>query len=180
MDAALVPEIVAPISRWSFGFATVMQINPLFPRSSRLLLAFLFCFQAGTLMAQRDRVRGLIDNANRVRLNGHVRPNLRPEDDLGRMASSEKLAGLTLVLGQSAEQQAALDRLLAEQQDPASPNYHHWLTPEEYADRFGISADDIAKVSAWLEQQNLHVTGVARARTWITFSGAAGDVETAF
>jgi len=39
-------------------------------------------------------------------------------------------------------QQAALEQLLKEQQDPASPNYHNWLTPETYADRFGASAAD--------------------------------------
>ena len=145
-----------------------------------VLLAAIFCLQTGILLAQRNRVRGPVDNARRVRLTGHVRPNLRPDDDRGRMAASEQLQGITLVLARSAEQQAALDRLLAEQQDPASPNYHHWLTPEEYADRFGVSADDVAKVSGWLEQQNLHVTDVARARTWITFSGPAGAVERAF
>src|SRR5947207_530049 len=101
-----------------------MQVKPLSLQSSCILLAILFCFQAGTLMAQRDRVRGPIDNSRRVRLSDHVRPNLRAEDDLGRLSSSEKLPALTLVLGRSAEQQAALDRLLAEQQDPASPNYH--------------------------------------------------------
>ena len=37
-------------------------------------------------------------------------------------------------------QQAALDRLLADQQTPSSPNYHKWLTPEQYADRFGLSS----------------------------------------
>src|SRR5437867_11208361 len=100
-----------------------MQVKPFSLQSSRILLAILFCFQAGTLMAQRDRVRGPIDNSNRVRLTGHLRPNLRAEDDLGRLAYSDRLTSLTLVLGRSVEQQAALDSLLAEQQDPASPNY---------------------------------------------------------
>ena len=96
------------------------------------------------------------------------------------MDSSEKLSSVKLVLRQSPEQQAALDRLLAEQQDPASPNYRRWLTPEEYADRFGIAQEDIAKVTDWLARQNLRVTSVARGRNAISFSGSAGDVEKAF
>jgi subtilase family serine protease len=55
----------------------------------------------------------------------------------------------------SAAQQAALEQLLAEQQDPASPNYHNWLTPETYAERFGASAADMDKVAAWLRFRGL-------------------------
>ncbi len=60
-----------------------------------------------------------------------------------------------------------------------SPDYHHWLTPEQYADRFGASSDDIAKITAWLEQHNLHVTSVGRGRMSVSFTGTAGDVDQA-
>ena len=74
---------------------------------------------------------------------------------------------MTLALKPSPSQQADLDKLLAEQQDPSSSNYHHWLTPDEYADRFGASSDDINKMVAWLGQQGLTVGG---AREWIVMS----------
>src|ERR1035437_10111279 len=63
--------------------------------------------------------------------------------------------------------------------DLGPPDYHRWLSPEQYADRFGASLDDIAKITAWLERHNLHVTTVGRARTSVVFTGAAGDVEQA-
>ena len=103
----------------------------------------------------------------------------KAENDLGPLDPSEALPAVTLVLQQTPGQQADLDRLLAAQQDPASPDYHRWLSPEQYADRFGASTDDIAKITAWLEQHNLHVTSVGRARTSVAFTGAAGDVEQA-
>jgi uncharacterized protein (TIGR03437 family) len=115
-----------------------------------------------------------------VRLAGHIPGEARAENDEGPVDPSMPMRSLTLVLKPSAEQQAALDQLLAEQQDPASPNYHHWLTPEEYADRFGLSQDDLQKVVAWLGQQNLTVTGTGRGRNWVAFRGAARDVENAF
>ena len=90
-----------------------------------------------------------------------------------------ELRSLTIVLKPSAAQQADLEQLLGEQQDPSSSNYHRWLTPEEYADRFGASSDDIATLAAWLEQNQLHVSSIARSRNWISFSGTAGDVEQA-
>ena len=112
-------------------------------------------------------------------MTGHVHPLAKAENDVGAVDASDTLPAITLVLRQTPEQQADLDRLLAAQQDPTSPDYHRWLSPEQYADRFGASSDDIAKITAWLEQHNLHVTAVGRARTSIAFTGAAGDVEQA-
>src|SRR5260370_6647391 len=91
-----------------------------------------------------------------------------------------RLSHVTILLKESEAQKAELDQLLAEQQDPASPNYHHWLKPNEYADRFGVSQDDLDKITAWLQDQNLTVTAIAQARNWIAFSGTAGQIETAF
>ena len=115
-----------------------------------------------------------------VRMTGHVHPMAKVENDLGPLDASVTLPAITLVLRPTPEQRADLDRLLAAQQDPSSPDYHRWLTPEQFADRFGASSDDIASITAWLEQHNLHVTTVGRARTSVVFTGASGDVEQAF
>src|ERR1700722_5964841 len=48
-------------------------------------------------------------------------------------------------------QQADLQQLQAAQQNRHSAQYHKFLTPEEYAARFGLNTEDIQKVSAWLE-----------------------------
>jgi subtilase family serine protease len=69
---------------------------------------------------------------------------------------------------------------LAQQQDPKSPKYHQWITPEQWADRYGLSQNDVAKISAWLKLQGFAVGNVARGRNWITFSGTAAQVEAAF
>lgn len=47
---------------------------------------------------------------------------------------------ITVVLG--IHDQAKLDRrLLADQQNPSSAEYHHWLTPAQFARRFGPAPD---------------------------------------
>src|SRR4051794_38970874 len=144
----------------------------------RSLLLFT-CVITATLSAQPRLLRGPIRDAERTRITGHVNPLATADNDLGPLEASTTLPALTLVLRQTPEQQADLDRLLAAQQDPASPEYHRWLTPEQYADRFGASTDDIAKITAWLEQHNLHVTAIGRARNSVAFTGTAGDVATA-
>src|ERR1700690_1186612 len=123
------------------------------------------CILTGVLSAQPRLIKGPIQDSQRARMTGHVHPMAKAENDLGSLGASVALPALTLVLQQTPAQQADLENLLAAQQDPSSPDYHRWLTPEQYADRFGASPDDIAKVTAWLEQHNLHVTTVGRART---------------
>jgi hypothetical protein len=73
----------------------------------------------------------------------------------------------------------AADRFIAEQQDPASPNYHHWLSAEEYGSRFGAAAPDINTVTAWLRKQGLAVN-VVYPGGLIDISGSAGTVADAF
>src|ERR1035438_417884 len=114
-----------------------------------------------------------------VRMTGHVHPMAKAENDLGPLDAPVTLPAITLVLRPTPEQRADLDRLLTAQQDPGSPDYHRWLVPDQYADRFGAPPDDIARITAWLEQHNLRVTTVGRARTSVVFTGTAGDVEQA-
>jgi subtilase family serine protease len=87
---------------------------------------------------------------------------------------------MTLVLSQTTGQAADLDALIAAQQDPSSPLYHKWLTPEEYGSRFGISDADITTIELWLQQQGFTVDGVTSGKSRISFSGTVMQVESAF
>ncbi|HLK64170.1 MAG TPA: protease pro-enzyme activation domain-containing protein [Bryobacteraceae bacterium] len=148
--------------------------------SHRLVLSFLFLLGASSLHAQNRRIAGPIDSAKIVPLNGNLRPAAMRRNDQGRVGPSFPLPGLTLYLKPSAAQQADLLRLLEQQQDPASPRYHQWLTPEEFADRFGLGAQDLAAAADWLRSRGFTVGKAARSRTWIAFSGTARQVEDTF
>src|SRR5690242_16109309 len=97
------------------------------------------------------RIRGPIDESSRVRLRGNVTAAAQPQWDLGEAPGSTQLTHIRLVLARSRAQQAALDRLEQELQETSSPNYHRWLTPEEFGRRFGPTDADIDAVSGWLE-----------------------------
>src|ERR1035438_469319 len=92
--------------------------------------------------AQQDRLLAPIDKSQRVVLHGTISPKARSEFDQGPVDPSFTAPGITLLLKQSAAQQAALQQLLADQRNPSSPNYHQWLTPEQYAAQFGVSQND--------------------------------------
>ncbi|MDR3726929.1 MAG: protease pro-enzyme activation domain-containing protein [Terracidiphilus sp.] len=101
-------------------------------------------------------------------------------NDAGLTPADLPLENMTLVLARSPQQEAAFAQLLADQQNPASANYHHWLTPAEVGERFGLSAQDIDTLSSWLQSQGLHVNWVAPSRTFIGFGGTAANLGRAF
>jgi len=130
--------------------------------------------------AQSSRITQSVDKGQRTMLAGHLHPKAQLADDQGRVAPSLPMSYITLTLAPSATQQADLEKLLIAQQTKGSPSYQQWLTPEEYAQRFGVSDDDIGKITQWLKGEGLTVVSVARARNWVAMSGTAAQVEAAF
>jgi subtilase family serine protease len=137
------------------------------------------CLLASVLPAQQDRIAASIDGRYSIAVAGSIPPLAQSKYDRGPVENNFQLGRITLMLRPSAAQQTALEELLAEQQDAASPHYHAWLTPESYADQFGISAADLDKVAAWLRSQGFAVQYTARGRDFISFSGTAGQVQAA-
>jgi len=127
----------------------------------------------------QDRILGPVDATQVARVPGTANPRARVQYDQGRTDTSRMISG-AITFRLSAAQQAELDRLLREQQDPKSPNYHRWISPDQYATRFGMSSNDLAKVTSWLQSQGLHVDSISRNRNEISFSGSVGQVEYAF
>jgi hypothetical protein len=126
------------------------------------------------------RIPGVIDDAARATLPGTRNPHALAANDLGAVSPSMPLQGMTLVFAPSAAQQADLDALVAAQQNPGSPQYHQWLTPTQFAARFGVAASDVAKTEAWLQTEGFSVSGVSASGRRITFSGTAGQFTQAF
>jgi subtilase family serine protease len=143
-----------------------------------LLIASLF--SSVTHAATQDRVPREIDGGQRVALKGNVHGLAQPQSDLGRADAAKMLHGVRLVFRPSTAQQQDLDNLLAQQQNRSSPNYHKWLTPAQFADRFGMTAADIQRVSAWLQSQGFAVTEVSNSRNEISFDGTVSQVEVTF
>jgi subtilase family serine protease len=126
-----------------------------------------------------NRIAKTITNDSVSAIKGSVHPMISPENDQGLMDASTVLHGLTMNFAPTAAQQAALNALLISQQQPSSPDYHRWLTPQQFADRFGMSQQDISRVSSWIQSQGFTIDGVADSRNSIRFSGSVATVESA-
>src|SRR5690242_11562436 len=74
---------------------------------------------------------------------GHIHRLAQARFDRGQVGELFQMNYVMMMFKPTAGQQDALNSLVKEQQDPASPNYHRWLTPEEFGDRFGVSADEL-------------------------------------
>jgi uncharacterized protein (TIGR03437 family) len=144
------------------------------------ILATLLGSLTGFANAQQNRISRPINTGERFTLVGHIHPHANAANDRGRVAASLQLSYVTLTLTHSPSQEADLHKLLADQQNPGSASYHRWLTPEEYADRFGVSPGDLDKITSWLRSQGLTIANVARGRSWVAVNGSAAQVEAAF
>src|ERR1017187_3494352 len=129
--------------------------------------------------AVQDRI-GTVSTSNPAEVPNSVNLRVKLATDLGPAAANTKLVGMSLRFSMTVDQGAALDQLLADQQNPSSPRYHQWLTPTQFAAQFGLSSSDIAKVTAWLTGEGFTVTGVANGGTFVTFDGTVAQAEAAF
>ncbi|MCU1298692.1 MAG: Multicopper oxidase [Acidobacteriaceae bacterium] len=135
------------------------------------------------LLAQtkaQDRLLQTLDSGESVVIRGSAHPRAQAQFDQGLLNGNTVLPGVTLVFKPSPAQQAALEKLLTEQQRPSSPLYHKWLTPEQYADRFGLTNNDVGKVTTWLESQGFTVDRVGRGRTQLSFTGSVARINAVF
>jgi subtilase family serine protease len=143
-------------------------------------VALLICSLSSFAQTREPRIKGAITDTDRVVLSNSRTPRVRTAEDLGAISPDRPIPGITLVFKRSAAQEATLKELLSAQQNPASPLYHHWLTPETFAARFGVADKDIAATQSWLASHGFHIDSVARSRDRITFSGTAVQIQAAF
>lgn len=151
-------------------------------RSAQFALIFFLVSWAsayGQVIPPATLVTQALNNNVRVTLRGNTHPLARPEFDRGVAFVGQAMRRMLLLLRRSPEQQAALSKLLTEQQIKSSPNYHRWLTPEQFGQRFGPVDVDIQAVTGWLSSQGFEVGKVSAGRTVIEFSGTAGQVHRA-
>jgi large repetitive protein len=145
-----------------------------------LRLCFLLILVTFSAAAQTPpRISGKIDNSVRVRIQS-VHPLVRVSTDQGPVEANLEMSRMILVLTAGEEADTHIRTFLDSQYTSDSPNYHRWLTPDNFGETFGPSPEDVLLIKTWLEQQGFTVSSVARSGLWMEFSGTASQVENAF
>ncbi len=109
-------------------------------------------------------------------LHGHVPAVVARLQPIGHLDGANHLK---LAIGLPLRDQAGLSKLLQQIYDPTSPNYHHYLTPAQFAERFGPAAADYQTLTAFATSHNLAVTGTHPNRTLLDVEASIADVEKA-
>jgi subtilase family serine protease len=153
-----------------------------------MLCRFQFVCSALTLClltaAPAQNVRALItqpiDATKLHTLAGNTRAEANSTNDRGRVADSFSMDHMMLQLQRSADQEQALKTFIDQQHDSTSPNFHKWLTAEEFGKLYGSSPQDIETITKWLRAGGFTVNTVYPSGMLIDFSGNAGQVFSAF
>ncbi|MEO6982711.1 MAG: protease pro-enzyme activation domain-containing protein, partial [Edaphobacter sp.] len=97
------------------------------------VIAFLaVCTLPGSAAVARNRITSAITGNSRTPLERTIPVRALRSADLGLAPANRNLTGLSLRFSMTDAQQAELTQLLSDQQNPGSPLYHQWLTPEQF------------------------------------------------
>ena len=109
-------------------------------------------------------------------VNGHVLSAWSALTPTGSLPSTNRL---NLAISLPLRNSAALSNLLQQIYDPASPKYHHYLTPAQFTEQFGPTKQDYQALIAFAKANHLKVTAMHSNRLLLDVSGSAAEVEQA-
>ncbi|HZU29236.1 MAG TPA: protease pro-enzyme activation domain-containing protein [Bryobacteraceae bacterium] len=116
-----------------------------------------------------------LNAAGRQVLRGrHVPQAIASSEALG---SVSRTAHLNLAVGLPLRNTEELDALLRALYDPRSPSFHRFLTPQQFAERFGPTEEQYAAVLEFMRSNGLRVTATHPNRMIVDVAGEVGDIE---
>jgi kumamolisin len=73
-----------------------------------------------------------------------------------------------------------LDAFIASLNDPSSPNFKHYLTPDEFKSEYGPTDVTVSNVKSYLESKGFKTKDISSSNSFITVSGTTGQMEDTF
>ena len=115
--------------------------------------------------------------APRQVLHGHVPPATRTLKSLDSLPGSLQL---NLSIGLPLRNQEALASLLDQLYNPSSPLFHHYLTSQEFTERFGPTEHDYQRLIDFVQSKGLKVAREHPNRVILDVDGSVANIENAF
>ncbi len=129
----------------------------------------------------RPVITGPIDESQLVTLTGNTTPAaLRASNDRGRVADDLMFDHLLVVLKPAPETEASLEKLIDAMHHQDSSEFHRWLTPQQFGERFGAAPQDRETIERWLESHGFAVNRAYQNGLMIDVAGTAGQIREAF
>ncbi len=127
-----------------------------------------------------DRITQHVDDTQLATMSRNTRPEASKLNDRGAVPEGFQLDHILLQLQRSAEKEKEVETFIESLNTPGSPNYHQWLTADQFGAQFGVAQEDIDAVTGWLESHGFIINKVYANHMLIDFSGNAGQIKTAF
>jgi uncharacterized repeat protein (TIGR03803 family) len=129
--------------------------------------AMLLALNSPCVAVERQTLRGHLPEAVALL-------NLEP---VGRLPATNRLR---LAIGLPLRNTNALNQLLQDMYDPASPQFRRYLTPEEFTEKFGPTQQDYDAVAQFAKSHGLEITTIHSNRVLLDVAGQVADIEKAF
>src|SRR5260221_13913280 len=110
-------------------------------------------------------------------LSGHVPSAVTKLQPIGRLAATTHLE---LAIGLPLRDAPGLTNFLRDLYNPANPSYRHFLTSQEFTDKFGPTEEDYQGLIAFAKAKGFTVTGTHPNRLVLDVNASVGDLERAF
>ncbi len=151
----------------------------------RKLIATVLCLQGllGAALAVASapaRIVDRVDDLRRVELKGELPRALRDSVDLGAADPLIPTDRVVMLLRAGPEQEAQLAQFLHDVQTRGRPEFHRWLTPAAFGQRFGVSPQDVETVRGWLQSKGFRLDATPAGRRALVFSGTVAQMDAAF
>jgi len=150
-----------------------------------LALAALVVLRVGVIgpmfgQFQRVLITEAIDESKLATLAGNTRTEARRrQNDRGIVPDSKPVEHMLLQLRRPPALEGEFVHLINEMHDKTSPNFRHWLTPQEIGDRFGPVQQDLDTIKSWLQSKGFTVHYVYPTRMVMDISATAGVIRQA-
>ena len=123
------------------------------------VFGFTFAVSAQPTGHPTRTIRETVNEEKLVTLVGNTRDEANSANDRGIVADDFKLDHMLLQLKRSPERETALTKYIDDLHNAKSPNFHRWLTPEQFAEHYGVAPEDVATVKNWLTSHGFTVHG---------------------
>jgi subtilase family serine protease len=110
-------------------------------------------------------------------LSGHVPQIVSQLTATGELPATNEMR---LAIGIAPRDSAGLEKFLAELYDPANTNFHKFLTPEKFTEKFGPTKDDYQRVMDFAQTNGLKISAQHGNRIVLDVTGPASSVEKIF
>src|SRR6266568_5385609 len=143
-------------------------------------LVFLVAISPANAQMRPGLITRNIEEAKRVTLRGNLRQEAIRQNDRGPVPDNLLLEHMLLQLRRSPQQEQALQEFINELHTQGSPNFHRWISAQEFGTRFGLAQTDLNAIVQWLQSHGLQANTIYPSGMVIDFSGTARQVSQTF